>query len=103
MIDSELKNRLILDNPWWTTGAVEVPIQRFARRAFVHPFLERVRSGQGVAAILTGPGHVGKSVLVKQSIAILLQENIEPQRLIYVRLDNPAFSNMDMIELCLFG
>lgn len=99
MIDSELKNRLILDNPWWTTGAVEVPVQRLARRAFVHPFLERVRTGGGVAALLTGPGHVGKSVVVKQAIAILLKNNVEPQFLIYLRLDNPAFSNKDLVDL----
>lgn len=99
MLDSELKNRLILDNPWWTTGAVEVPVQRLARRAFVHPFLERVRSGEGVAAILTGPGHVGKSVMVKQAIALLLSDHVEPQFLIYIRLDNPAFSNMDLLDL----
>jgi len=96
VIDSELKNRLILDNPWWTTGAVEVPIQRLARRAFVRPFLDRLRSGNGVAAVLTGPGQVGKSVMVKQAIALMLQESVEPQFLIYIRLDNPAFSNMDL-------
>ncbi|MBL4693102.1 MAG: ATP-binding protein [Magnetovibrio sp.] len=99
MLDSELKNRLILDNPWWTTGAVEGPVQRLSRRAFVHPFLERVRSGDGVAAILTGPGHVGKSVMVKQAIALMLAEHVEPKFLIYIRLDNPAFSNMDLLEL----
>jgi len=99
VIDSELKNRLILDNPWWTTGAVEVQVQRLARRAFVNPFLERVQGGNGVAAILTGPGHVGKSVLVKQAIAKMLEGQIDPKFLIYVRLDNPAFSNMDMVEL----
>ena len=99
MIDSELKNRLILDNPWWVTGAVEGAVQRLARRAFVNPFLDRVRSGEGVAAVLTGPGHVGKSVLVKQAIALMLQQNLDPKFLIYVRLDNPAFSNMELVKL----
>jgi len=99
VFDSELKNRLILDNPWWTTGAVEVSVQRLARRAFVNPFLERVKTGGGVAALLTGPGRAGKSVLVKQAIQVLLGSRVEPQFLIYIRLDNPAFANMDLVDL----
>jgi len=99
MFDSELKNRLILDNPWWSTGAVEIPVQRLARRAFVLPFLERVRTGGGVAVVLTGPGHVGKSVLVKQAISFMLADKIDPKFIIYIRLDNPAFSNMDLSKL----
>ena len=99
MIDLELKNRLLLDNPWWTTGAVEVAVQRLARRAFVNPFLERVRSGGGVAAVLTGPGRAGKSVLVKQAIARLIEAKVDPKFLVYVRLDNPAFANQDLVEL----
>ncbi len=99
MLDLELKNRLLLDNPWWTTGAVEVAVQRLARRAFVNPFLERVRSGGGVAAVLTGPGRAGKSVLVKQAIARLIEAKVDPKFLVYVRLDNPAFANQDLVEL----
>lgn len=99
MLDTELKNRLLLDNPWWTTGAVEVAVQRLARRAFVNPFLERVRSGGGVAALLTGPGRAGKSVLVKQAIAKLLEARVDPKFLVYIRLDNPAFANHDLVEL----
>ena len=99
VLDIELKNRLLLDNPWWTTGAVEVAVQRFARRAFVNPFLERVRNGGGVAAVLSGPGRAGKSVLVKQAIARMLEAKIDPKYLIYVRLDNPAFANQDLVEL----
>ena len=99
MFDAELKNRLILDNPWWTTGAVEVAVQRLARRAFVNPFLNRVKSSDGVAALLTGPGRAGKSVLVKQAIQVMLSAKMDPQYLIYIRLDNPAFANLDLVEL----
>lgn len=99
MIDVELKNRLLLDNPWWTTGAVEVAVQRLARRAFVNPFMERVRTGGGVAALLTGPGRAGKSVLVKQVIQRFIANGVDPKFLIYVRMDNPAFANHDLVQL----
>ncbi|MCW8916399.1 MAG: AAA family ATPase [Magnetovibrio sp.] len=99
MLDIDFKNRLILDNPWWTTGAVEVSVQRAARRAFVHPFLKRIRSGGGVAAVLSGPGRAGKSVLLKQIIQLLMESKVEPQNLIYIRLDNPAFANHPLVEL----
>lgn len=99
MLDIELRNRLLLDNPWWTTGAVEVAVQRLARRAFVNPFIERVRSGGGVAAVLTGPGRAGKSVLVKQAISRMIDAKVDPKFLVYVRLDNPAFANQDLVEL----
>lgn len=99
MLDIELRNRLLLDNPWWTTGAVEAAVQRLARRAFVNPFIERVRAGGGVAAVLTGPGRAGKSVLVKQAISRMIDAKVDPKFLIYVRLDNPAFANQDLVEL----
>ena len=99
MLDVDLKNRLILDNPWWTTGAVDVTVQRAARRAFVQPFLQRVRNGGGVAAVLSGPGRAGKSVLVKQVIDLLMKAGVDPQFLVYVRLDNPAFANLDLVDL----
>jgi hypothetical protein len=99
VLDTELKNRLLLDNPWWTTGAVEVAVQKLARRAFVNPFIERVRAGGGVAAVLAGPGRAGKSVLVKQAIARMIEAKVDPKFLVYVRLDNPVFANQDLIEL----
>lgn len=99
MLDVDLKNRLILDNPWWTTGAVEVVVRRAARRAFVNPFLERVRNGGGVAAILSGPGRAGKSILVKQVIQLLMDANVDPKYLVYIRLDNPAFATIDLVDL----
>lgn len=99
MFDVELKNRIILDNAWWTTGTVEASVRRAARRAFVHPFLRHVRSGGGVAAVLSGPGRAGKSILIKQVIQLLLDSGVEPQFLVYLRLDNPAFANMGLIDL----
>lgn len=74
-------------------------MQRLARRAFVNPFLDRVRNGGRVAAVLSGPGRAGKSVLVKQAIARMLDAKIDPKFLIYLRLDNPAFANQDLVEL----
>lgn len=74
-------------------------MQRLARRAFVLPFLERVRSGGGVAALLTGPGRAGKSVLVKQVIARMLEAGVDPKFLVYIRLDNPALAHRDLVEL----
>lgn len=99
MLDIDLKSRLILDNPWWTSGTVDVGVQRAARRAFVRPFLQRVRNGGGLAAVLSGPGRAGKSVLIKQVIALFMEAGVEPQFLVYVRLDNPAFAHQDLVDL----
>jgi len=99
VIDINLKNRLILDNPWWSTGAVEAGVQRAARRAFVHQFLGQVRTGGGVAAVLSGPGRAGKTTLIKQVIGLLMEAGVEPRLLVYLRLDNPAFANADLVDL----
>ncbi len=99
VLDTEKKNRLLLDNPWWTTGALETAEQRLARRAFVLPFLQQVRSGGGVAAVLSGPGRAGKTVLIKQVIARFIDAGVAPRRLIYLCLNNPAFANTDLVEL----
>ncbi|MEG3616872.1 AAA family ATPase [Magnetovibrio sp. PR-2] len=99
MLDVDYKNRLILDNAWWTTGAIDIAVKRVARRAFVQPFTQRVRAGGGLAAVLAGPGRSGKSVLIKQVINLLMDLGVPPEQLIYLRLDNPAFANHPLIEL----
>lgn len=99
MLDVDYKNRLILDNAWWTSGAVDIAVQRAARRAFVQPFTQRVRSGGGLAAVLSGPGRSGKSVMIKQVINLLMDVGVKPENLIYIRLDNPAFANHPLVEL----
>ncbi|MFC1673416.1 ATP-binding protein [Pseudomonadota bacterium] len=61
--------------------------------------MRSVRSGGGVAAVLAGPGRAGKSVLAKQTFTLMMAAGVEPQFLVYVRLDNPAFACMDLVEL----
>lgn len=78
---------------------VEDTVRRLARRAFVNPFIDKVRRGGAVAAVLSGPGRAGKSVLVKQAIQRLIEAKVDPKHLVYVRLDNPAFANQNLVDV----
>jgi len=74
------------DNPWWRGEKIfDLPPMR--RWAFA-PILESVKRGLTPATVLRGPRRVGKTVLVKQVIAALLDEGINPKRLIWFPFDD---------------
>ncbi|MBF0250187.1 MAG: ATP-binding protein [Alphaproteobacteria bacterium] len=99
VLQEELKQRLILDNPWWADGKPASEIRKAARRAFVRPFLGMLKAKSGAAVVLCGPGRVGKTVMIKQVIQLLLGDGVAARNLVYIRLDNPAFANMDLGRL----
>lgn len=83
--------RLALDNPWWRTGAVEADVAALPRRAFFEAFFGRVnRPGGGAPLMLAGPRRVGKSVLIRQTIARLIDAGTDPRAIVYAPLDAPA-------------
>jgi hypothetical protein len=74
------------DNPWWRGERIAgVPPMR--RWAF-GPALQGVTSGLTPATVLRGPRQVGKTSLMNQIIHALLDEGVEPQRILRVQFDD---------------
>lgn len=89
--DTDITDRLALDNPWWRSGAPEPETAVLPRRAFFDGFLRRLgRTGAGRPLLLAGPRRVGKTVLVRQAIGRLIEDGAPPRGLLYADLTAPA-------------
>ena len=83
----DLASLLSFHNPWWLTGAVPEALNP----PFQRPVLARLLSylEQDKLVLVKGPRRTGKTTLLFQMIAELLQRGVEPQRLLYLPLDDP--------------
>ncbi|MFH1443550.1 MAG: ATP-binding protein [Candidatus Micrarchaeota archaeon] len=86
MDDAELLKVLHLQNPWWEGKQGNVPETK--RRDYY--VLWKALADKQITAIV-GPRRVGKSVLMQQLIAKLIEEKTDPKSLLFVRLDEPLF------------
>jgi len=83
----ELLRILYAHNPWWMSG--EVPPSKappFKRRDF-YKLSENLDSPKILA--LVGARRVGKTTLMYQLIEHLLSKGLEPEKILYISLDDP--------------
>jgi predicted AAA+ superfamily ATPase len=82
-------------NPWWKTGDVET--EDFKRPIFHKIFKDLLNLKQIIS--ITGPRRVGKTTLLKQIIqSLILEQNIEPPRIIYFSFDDPLLAEPHLRE-----
>ncbi|HEY0833958.1 MAG TPA: AAA family ATPase [Azospirillum sp.] len=98
--EADVLARLALDNPWWRTGAVEADVAALPRRALFEAFFARVnRPADAPPLLLAGPRRVGKSVLIRQTVARLIDAGVDPRAILYVPLDAPALHGVPLDRL----
>lgn len=73
-------------NPWWL-GEQPVGLPSFKRWAF-EPALKSLTRGLTPATELRGPRQVGKTTLLRQIVLHLLDEGIDPRRILHVPFDD---------------
>ncbi|WP_054694022.1 ATP-binding protein [Syntrophomonas palmitatica] len=91
---------LLAFNPWWTSAYVprelNKPVRRVAfdeiKNALLHPTIRR-------AVFLSGARRVGKTTLVYQLIADLLQHRANKNQILYISFDHPILKFFDMGEI----
>ncbi len=89
----ELSENLRTLNPWWERKPGP-PLPAFRRWPFT-PLRRCLLSGITPATVLRGPRRVGKTVLLRQIIESLLDEEVEPRRILYVPFDElPTLRNL---------
>jgi len=75
-------------NNWWATGKSSyAPLYKTARDE-----LKTVVNGLDARRIqiITGPRRVGKSTLIQHTIAFLLENGVEPKRILFLSCDDPT-------------
>jgi predicted AAA+ superfamily ATPase len=96
--DNDLFHRLAFDNPWWEfKDSTRVAFKNPPKRAFFQAFHQRVMdAGTGNVMVLAGPLRAGKTVLMRQMVAQLVEKGIKPTSILYCSLTTPSYTAADL-------
>lgn len=89
--ERELYNLLLQVNPWWKTGRVGGVLPELKRRAFYDVLQTLQQPDLRRFAVLSGARRVGKTTVMRQVIAHLLEQGVPAENILYISFDHPVF------------
>lgn len=96
--------RLRYENPWWVNRQIQETYRSMSKRLYFELFYPYVIEKKiRRALVLMGPRRVGKTVMLFHSIDQLITENVNPQKIFFVGIDNPIYVHLsleDILSLC---
>lgn len=99
-LEEQVIKRMSSDNPWWLYGSVADHFTKMPERPYINLFYPMVAdTSVKRATILMGPRRVGKTVMIFHTIARLIKDVIDPQKIIYLSIDTPIYNNVSLEEL----
>lgn len=100
----KIVERLRYENPWWVNKQIPEVYSSMAKRLYFSLFYPHVTENNiRRALVLMGPRRVGKTVMLFHSIQQLMAENVNPQKIFFVGIDNPIYVHLsleDILTLC---
>lgn len=96
--------RLKYENPWWSNGKIQEPFLEMSRRLYFeifYPFVQKIQVKR--ALVLMGPRRVGKTVMMFHTIQALIDENVSPQKIFFVGIDNPIYIHLSLLDVLLLA
>ncbi len=100
----KIVERLRYENPWWVSKQIPEAYSAMAKRLYFSLFYPYViEKNVRRALVLMGPRRVGKTVMLFHCIQELLTENVNPQKIFFVGIDNPIYVHLsleDILNLC---
>jgi len=101
---SDLKDAILQkmrsDNAWWLSGMIPSDFDNLPRRKYIEAFYPMVKQNEVKrAVILMGPRRVGKTVMLFHTIAQLIKDGIDPQKIVYLSIDTPIYNNIALEQL----
>jgi predicted AAA+ superfamily ATPase len=98
--EDQILDRLRFENPWWGSGKVEDFYQDLPRRLYFDLFKPLLaESSVRRAIVLMGPRRVGKTVLMIQSIKALLDDGVDPLKILFVSVETPIYNGIGLEQL----
>ena len=83
-------------NPWWQGEAM--PVLPPTRRHLVQDMRRRLEQGLAPVVVLRGPRQIGKTIAQRHLIADLLDEGVDPARILHVQFDElPEFARIESL------
>jgi len=99
--DNDLFHRLAFDNPWWEFKAeTKIEFRNPPKRIFFPAFFDLV-SGKFThdVQVLAGPLRAGKSVMLRQAVAGLVEKGIKPTHIFYCNMTVPSYTAANVATL----
>lgn len=96
--------RLQYENPWWASGNIQQTYQDMSKRLYFdlfYPFVKETDIKRAV--VLMGPRRVGKTVMMYHTIQELIKENIAPQKIFFIGIDNPIYMHLSLENILLLA
>ena len=96
-----LFQRLGFENPWWSlTPETEIRFRHPPKLIFFPAFFGFImKAGDGQALVLAGPLRAGKTVLLRQLVAALIEKGADPKSVFYCSLTAPSTTTAELGEL----
>jgi hypothetical protein len=85
----EIFDLISLQNPWWQDSSYLPPESNLPKRDLYDRFYQEVIQIKQINS-LTGLRRIGKTTLIKQVIAKLLKNHVDPKTIIYFSFDQPT-------------
>jgi predicted AAA+ superfamily ATPase len=99
--ENDILGRLTFDNPWWSfTAETEIRFKHPPRRALFPVFARQVmKAGAGEVLVVAGPLRAGKTVLLRQMVAELIERGTPPANVCYAALTTPSYTRATLADL----
>ncbi|MEQ9404357.1 MAG: ATP-binding protein [Cyclobacteriaceae bacterium] len=98
-----LTSRIKADHVWWDNQPI--PFCELSKRRYYSGFHALIsQKALHRAVVLMGPRRIGKTVMMYQAIQDLIEEGVDPKKILYFSLDTPIYTNVileELIELAL--
>lgn len=97
---SQVIDRLRFENPWWVSGHIEDDYLQMNRRLYFDLFRPlALETDVRRALVLMGPRRVGKTVMLFHLVEELIQQGVNPQRIVFITIENPIYINLGLEQL----
>lgn len=96
----QVQDRIRFENPWWVDGHIETDYNEMPRRLYFELFKPLVYERDiRRAVVLMGPRRVGKTVMLFHMVEDMIQNGINPKKIIFVTIENPIYNNISLEQL----
>ena len=84
-LKGQMIKRMSIDNPWWLSGTIAEDYKAMPKRMYLDEFYPLITDRSiRRAVILMGPRRVGKTVMIFHAINKLIEEGVNPHKIIYI-------------------
>lgn len=97
---SQVIERLRFENPWWVNGHIDEDYRNMNRRLYFDLFKPlALETDVRRALVLMGPRRVGKTVMLFHLVEELINQGVDPQRIVFITIENPIYINLSLEQL----